>query len=314
MFLFKTKLRAALSSSTIVLTGYAAYDRYITDQVKSSLLTEASVYSNMPMDIHDLPRKVLVYTAPSQYAAYNFKQFVKPVFDAAALDYELVLIEKSGDVHDKIRDLLWTAKDEASTRPELSIEDTESSLKKKPRTWSEFLFGSSGNRMPPIDPIQEFLSRPKYSPHVALIAMGPEAWDEMMQGMLEGCFSKRSSEQVSTEESSQDSVDGEEKSVTLDASNMPLATPNHQPVLTFNTLDLPPLGYISAKNLVGMTKFPQRIFAWFHQRHAMQEMGSRALEIVHGHTHAIRDAKNKYPDMNLPDEIASRIVFYVGRE
>lgn len=78
MFLVKTKTRAILTTSAVSVASYAAYDKYVTSETRAALSEKASVIANQPMKTTEVPRKVMVYMADSQYAKYTFDCFIKP--------------------------------------------------------------------------------------------------------------------------------------------------------------------------------------------------------------------------------------------
>ncbi|KAJ3090560.1 mitochondrial import inner membrane translocase subunit tim54 [Quaeritorhiza haematococci] len=278
---------------TGTLTSLAVYDKQELKKVRSKYCERVSHLALEPMKTDETPRKVVVFLAPSQYARYTFKEYVKPVFDAAALDYEFIEPRTAGEVQKRIRELVWTGKEEAAAKmptpaPEISTTSSTNS------SWRSRLFGGSRTQnatssfasqqiQPPMDPIQAFMQRPKYNPEEGLIAVGPEAWGELLTGISEGFLSLRPSQQqesstpTNTDSDSSDSSSNEsttpvEPTFDLSESNLPQA-PYFQP---------PTIGFIPGQNLVGWTRFPHRIYRWFIERKVMEEVGEHAVKVVLG--------------------------------
>ena len=83
-------------TAATVVGGPIAYDRYECQRIRSQLLEEASVIAEQPLS-HTMqkPRHLKLYLSVDTTSHGNayvaaFDRYVKPVWDAAALDYEMV--------------------------------------------------------------------------------------------------------------------------------------------------------------------------------------------------------------------------------
>lgn len=112
--------------------------------------------------MHELPRKVKVFIADTSYARYTFKTFVKPVFDAAALDYETVIGTK---IAPHITELIAAGKREA-----------ESKMVAKPTSIMSRVFGTGSQASGAYDPIESYLKRKLYNADEDWVVVGNEAW------------------------------------------------------------------------------------------------------------------------------------------
>lgn len=106
------RLRAKLPSRnwTIFLAvctavgGTIAHDRYRTSQVKQKWIDAVSHLSQQPLSPMALPRKVTVYLASppgdggTGAAREHFREYVKPILNAAAVDYDVVEARRMGEL------------------------------------------------------------------------------------------------------------------------------------------------------------------------------------------------------------------------
>ncbi|RKO91213.1 inner membrane protein import complex subunit Tim54-domain-containing protein [Blyttiomyces helicus] len=245
------------------ITGLGLYDMYRFREIRKDLVERAAILALEPLPTTEMPRKVIVYVAPSHWARYWFREYVKP-------DYDLVEPKKVGGVRTQVRDLIWTGKDEA----------------KQPAAPSAVFENPYVATAPP-----------KYLPENGLVAVGPGAWREMLRGLREGCLAERPPPPPAEDPlpTPTPSIDGE----TLNP-DVPTPTPTPAPTPASTPLDLsdtnipqiplPPVGYITGRNMVGWSKFPARIYAWFHERDTIAEVGEEALQIAFGRTREFRDS------------------------
>ncbi|KAJ3010031.1 mitochondrial import inner membrane translocase subunit tim54 [Thoreauomyces humboldtii] len=241
-----------------ILGGLAAYDKYHLDAVRTDLQNRASVLANEVMLPRDTARKIRVYVAPTHWSRYWFKQYIKPVFDAAALDYDVVEPKVAGLVRDQVRELIWTAKDE-SRRP--------------PAPYN-----------PMLGP-QTFLARPKYDPSEGLVAVGPNAWREVLRGLNEGCMAERPP--PAPPSLADPSVPDEGADALMKDTAKKEGGVHAQPEPPLDMMDsnvprfpLPCVGFITGRQQAGWTGFPKRIYGWFTERDTAREIGEEALLIA----------------------------------
>ena len=64
--------------SVASLSSYAAYDKYQLHLIRKDLSDQVAAIAAEPMAPNEMPRKVWVYTAPTQWATYWFREYVKP--------------------------------------------------------------------------------------------------------------------------------------------------------------------------------------------------------------------------------------------
>ncbi|KAI9192967.1 mitochondrial import inner membrane translocase subunit Tim54 [Polychytrium aggregatum] len=288
---------------TSSIASAALYDKYQLKIVREDLKKRASQLAAMPMDTRETPRKVLVYLAPSQWATYSFKEFVKPVFDAAALDYEILEPSKPHIVRKAMRELIWRGKEEQIEREE----KYRQAVLAAPKTWF-------GGRIPveleeEDNPVLAHSYR--YSSRRALVAVGPEAWGELLAGLEEGSLSTRPPPKELTETELEPAETAADASLS-EADRKKKETERQQerqrreeqeslhPQLELAQSNLPPqfafpiISFVPGKNLTGFKNFPMRIAGWFNQRATAKEVGEEALKIVFEKTRAFDSDRDYY--------------------
>ncbi|KAJ3334392.1 mitochondrial import inner membrane translocase subunit tim54 [Blyttiomyces sp. JEL0837] len=253
-------------------------------KVRKDLADRASTIANQPLHFHQRARKVRVYLAPDQWSEDWFRNYAKPVFDAGALDYELINPERHGEVRSSVRDYIWTGKEELSKHLYEKQHPT-------PRTWFQYLFPA------PFNPIEKILKDldTKYRPEDGIIAVGPDSWNEMLQGLNDGCLSERSHPVPEPPPFEEPTHPGEHKTIQEAAAKLKeeyekvkakWETDRLYPVVKRGDLNLPKelelpvVGYLPARNNSGWSGFWRRNGGWFNQRSIMREVGEEALKIV----------------------------------
>ncbi|KAH7889513.1 mitochondrial import inner membrane translocase subunit Tim54 [Phlebopus sp. FC_14] len=89
---------------TTSFISYYAYDRRQARTIRATYVDRVKHLSEEPMSSMQLPRKVVVYGAKCpgdedyQRAIKFFKKYIKPVFVAAAIDYDIVATPHTGDL------------------------------------------------------------------------------------------------------------------------------------------------------------------------------------------------------------------------
>ncbi|KAH6569250.1 hypothetical protein BASA61_005888 [Batrachochytrium salamandrivorans] len=171
---------------TASIAGLAAYDKWQLHCVRQSLANRANSIAILPMEPHVLPRKVIVYIEPTHWARYWFKEYIKPVFDAAALDYDLVEPPHVATIRDRARQVIWKARE--MHNDQLLTAQQKRSADEKRRTlfgWIKSYFYVASE----IDPLLSLppgLRLPKYDPSIGLVAVGPMVWRNVLLGITEG--------------------------------------------------------------------------------------------------------------------------------
>ncbi|KAI8823596.1 mitochondrial import inner membrane translocase subunit Tim54 [Fimicolochytrium jonesii] len=275
------------------LTGLGFYDKYHLKQVREDLSSRASVLATQHMPTWEVPRKVKVFVAPTHWARYWFKEYVKPVFDAAALDYEVIEPKDAGQVRQQVRDLIWKGKDEFRARP------------------ANYVYEANPYNSLALN----VLSKPTYDAAEGLVAVGPNSWREVLRGLNEGAMSERGvvdvllNEKAAAEATAEAAKEVASPPPTAGASDAaaetsstsptaetatpptppatpavaktdPVVPPSHLLAQNLPPFALPSLGYITGRNQSGYSGFPKRIWGYFNERYTAREIGEEALKIA----------------------------------
>lgn len=291
------------------ISSYYMYDRHKLKQIQKELELKAAVIAQEPMIFYHRARHVVVYLSPTIHSKDCFEEFVKPVFDAGALDYTIPDNTTTiSSIRDSVAESIWTGKDEHLQ--DLTRRRLEQQQKSKPSLLSRIFSSSSKTTTPSV--IEEAMRNMmvKYRAEDGIVCVGPEAWGAVLKGLQMGVWEERPPPPPAPAISSDDGQalagvkekDSDVASVEAISppSSQPLSstpqpndkqeallsapksgTPTQHPELSAS-LPLPPLGYISSQNQTGWSTLPLRIYRWFNKRHTMSIVGEEALKIVYG--------------------------------
>ncbi|KAJ1981398.1 mitochondrial import inner membrane translocase subunit tim54 [Dimargaris xerosporica] len=285
------------------LVGLKKYDNYKCDQIRNALKSEAQVKAQEPLGPLDMPSKVVVYLSPPpgdgiHKSRIYFREYVKPIFDAAALDYDVVEGSEAGDVHSRVSEELKERRREA-IQSENALPSALSSRAPSP-----------ADQQPPSLVKQQV---PALFPKIAI---GRNTWVEVLNGLSEGATESLNAAPEPAPELTADSTepsaaptmasesagttelpDMSSSTIETDApatserAALPSApsvdtTAPQLPAVDYDSLDrgaiplLPTVGFINFQNRVGWTSIPRRILNFFHDAPRVQAIGAQALCIA----------------------------------
>ncbi|KAJ3124837.1 mitochondrial import inner membrane translocase subunit tim54 [Nowakowskiella sp. JEL0407] len=280
--------------SVASITSVIAYDSKKCSDIKAEYKLKAKEIADQPLNTSDPVRKLIIYIAPTELARWSFKRHVKPVLDAAALDYEIFDASRPGRIQKSVRERIWDGKDIQKESDEKSAL-LELQKKKFNESWWSLLFPYPFDQVEEVD-IMERARGPRYSSDIGLVAIGRDAWRELLNGIEEGSFGDR----LIPEDTATNTSDAEK---TKDAKSgpkpwvKPTCSDDNFPTDSFK---FPPIAYIPAKNLEGMSSLPGRFWDWINERKTMAAVGKLALDIAFDKT---RDLTKD--DLNLGAEFES---------
>ncbi|KAJ1970191.1 mitochondrial import inner membrane translocase subunit tim54 [Dispira parvispora] len=281
------------------LLGLKKYDRYQSDQVRAQLQAQAKVMADEPLDPFDMPSKVVVYLSPPPGDGIHksrifFRDYVKPIFDAAALDYDVVESKEPGEIHHTIceeiqrrrRQLIPSAEEDnkdGATPPAVGLSPVRSvdvttcpKIAVGRNTLVELYNGLSEGCYSSLNTLPEKESTAtsedaKVSPPEAPVASPPASTD------VQNSISPAATENDS-------SIADEKENVLTDP--VPSEPPAPTPIVDYDALDtgdlpaIPPIGFVNFQNRIGWTNFPRRILGFFHDTPLVEEIGKQALKIA----------------------------------
>ncbi|KAL2914194.1 mitochondrial import inner membrane translocase subunit tim54 [Polyrhizophydium stewartii] len=281
-------------SVTASIAGLAAFDKWQLRRVRRELAERASVVAEQPLSPDELPRKVVVYIEPTHWARYWFKEYVKPVFDAAALDYDLVEPSHTAKIQAAARDVLWKAREMHADQ--LAKEEAKRAKAAYRRTWSgaisSYFYVDNDQDNDALLP--PGLRLPKYNPATGLVAVGPLAWRNMLLGLSAGNqtvpvtvtetvpVSKTGTAAGPADAGAASDAQASPEETTIVTKTVPSAHSEDNQI--HPAVAFPPLGYITGKNQSGWSGFPKRIVGFFRQHVIAGQVGEEALKIVFENT------------------------------
>ncbi|KAF9919667.1 mitochondrial import inner membrane translocase subunit tim54 [Linnemannia zychae] len=359
---FSGKLRAKLPSRGWMIFwatfgtigGLIVRDHYLTVAAKKRVTDKVDILAKQTCGVQDMPRKVTVYiTAPPgdgiHKTRHYFKAFVKPVFDAAAVDYEV----KEGLTEGQIQRMV------------------AADVRKKRRIAAGKIPAlSEAEQNAPIAPLKSVSD--------GIVVLGRIALAEVLQGYNDGCLqSLDDPEPVVAEKVEEVSIKDEGDSLatettgsvetTLDKSKeaqsteeavaaataelikeaaaasetkskddkkadpeppAPIPIPQDESYFSVPPTGLEPIGYIPFKNLTGFRNFPKKMFALFNSYDCVEYAGASVMKVAFAETKEMekddletgRDeeplyAKYKGPtDINISDRVREQVKFFVTPE
>ncbi|ORY43671.1 hypothetical protein BCR33DRAFT_850888 [Rhizoclosmatium globosum] len=264
------------------LITIAVYDSRRLESIQNDFIERARVqFAQQPSGILERPRKVIVCVSAGDNGKAWFESYVKPVFDAAALDYTVLVPDKAGHLRAKVRQHVWEGK---TQKPVLAPPPPPPFSVWSPSTW-----------WPKKESPEEFILRmsegmvQKYHAEDGIIAIGPEAYQEVLQGIQLGLLS------VPTEAPEKRYVlqpqGTDNKALAEYEKEVAEANAEYERGWVYPELELraenvdglpgpvPTVGYIPARHFVGWIGFGKRIGNWFRRREVGKEVGEAALMI-----------------------------------
>ncbi|ORZ30607.1 inner membrane protein import complex subunit Tim54-domain-containing protein [Catenaria anguillulae PL171] len=259
-----------------LVTTYAALkyrDRRLTDAVRADLDARAEQLASQPLSSpRDRVRKICIVTMrphPDDSIRTSlalFNDYVKPVLDKAAVDYDVVDAYEPGTISRHVAGTLakkqryqyWTPEDELRA----AVLTT------------------------PVDDLKYFYRMQDYDAYVAL---GRKPFEEVVHGYAMGLEQARKELQEDFPEydvpnlSAQASPSSSSSSsswstwlfggsATSQQSSLPASRP---PLVT------PPIAYLPLATFSGMRTFPQRLYRWFNQHQLVRDYGEQALALAY---------------------------------
>ncbi|KAI9164306.1 mitochondrial import inner membrane translocase subunit tim54 [Blastocladiella emersonii ATCC 22665] len=274
----KPPSRGVVIFTTVVGTffGLVYRDRRLTEQVHEELRLRAAELANQPLASTDRVRKVAVYLMRPhpddsiRTSRQIFAKYIKPVFDAAALDYDLVEAFEPGAV----------------------ARHTQQTLAKKQR----YVRWTDEDRMRALvlstaqDDLQYFYRMQDYDAYVAL---GRKPFEEVLVGYQAGLQQARdeavedgvvaaATAQATAGRSTSwlRSLFGGSSSSPAPAESSSTAAEHPIDTISGYPLSLPAVAYLPLFTLKGLANFPKKMYRWFNKHEQARLLGTMALQIA----------------------------------
>lgn len=308
------------------LTGSIAggiwYDRRERRRVRQEWKDKVSHLANVPISALELPRKVTVYIAPppNDYldaTLKHFRDYIKPILTAAAVDYEVVEENQQGTIRYKVAEDIRNERRERAGLPTSGYQKDELDNRIDSRVsrdltggvlcvgrgaYKEYLSGVQEGYMGPLEEPAFIKEEAEAKKALALAKAAEESADKPAEAAADVSASENSAETVAVDsiESSNESADTvaepakpqetqsadqekEEKKKEPRAPESWLRAEHYDEAKvddTFYTANLQPFGVFRHPQLLGILNTPWRIVRFFNQRKLANEMGELTAAVV----------------------------------
>ncbi|KAK9728506.1 mitochondrial import inner membrane translocase subunit tim54 [Basidiobolus ranarum] len=262
------------------ILGLIQRDKYLTKQTRERYVKQVEHIAKEPLATSELPRKLIVYLAPPAGDGIHksrqfFKEYVKPIMDAAALDYEVKEGKALGDIEKMVSDEVQRLRRE-KINPTPPID-------------------------PAVDPVGSILNRDKDRPFAdGVVVVGRIAYAEVLNGLSKGSYdplvepkdvesedTKIKTDQVSEDQLKMQVQDNEQE----ESSDAAIDLSEYQPAPESSNGDTPPelpsIGFVPSCNIIGWRNFPRKVYSWFTDYQWVDFAGQQSVDIALGKTRNI---------------------------
>lgn len=291
---------------TGTFTAAYIYDRREKRRVQQKWADHVAHLSRASLPIDQTPRRVTVFlSAPPgdslSIARGHFREYVKPVLVAAALDYIVIEGAKQGDLRaklaERIRKLRRKAGEpSAAVDEQVVVEDVIADAREKlgvyeepgPKgdivvgrhTWKEYIRGLHEGWLGPLDPLPEPAPEPAAEP-----AAEPTPEPAPSTSSKEGAEPAKSDDSLSSAEPNK-SENTPEKQVEKPKPSGP--TPAYLAAADYSSQSLPPTIPqsfdssipVPCPHILGFLNTPIRIYRFLNQRYLAEEVGREVAGLV----------------------------------
>lgn len=297
-----------------VLLSFSAakvYDSRETKKVQQKWRDLVAHISQEKLGVTQLPRRLTVFISACPGDSIGstrqyFKEYVKPILVAAAMDYEVVEGRKEGDVRygtaEQIRRFRRKQGERGPSGQEpdmdaiIAVDMIRERLGVKPydgprgdlvlgrHTWKEYIRGIHegwlGPLEEPLEPIQ-IESSPIHPPTEAR-TNDPSATTnaDTVQSNLEAQQALSQPEKKAEEEGKEKGKEKEKKKTYPPATYLPITEYASAQLSPHTPQVLEPSEPIHQQHLLGFLKTPQRIYNWLNRRDLADHVGRQVASIV----------------------------------
>ncbi|KAF9110256.1 mitochondrial import inner membrane translocase subunit tim54 [Mortierella sp. AM989] len=316
------KLRAKLPSrgwmifwGTVgTIGGLVVRDHYLTVDAKKRVADKVDILAKQPCGVQDMPRKVTVYIMPPpgdgiHKTRHYFKQFVKPVLDAAAVDYEVREASTEGQIQAMVAaDVRKKRQIAAGKKPALTEQEQKAPLVPMKSVsdgvvvlgriaLAEVLKGYNDGCLQSLDdpePIVEVETIKEISPESEAASLSAEA-----TGSVETTSDSDTKKDESLTTQTTETTPAAPAASTPAPTPEPVVIPKDESYFSVPPTGLEPIGYIPFKNLVGFRNFHKKAYALFNSYDCVEYAGRSVMKIAFGET---KDMEKEDLDIGRDEE------------
>lgn len=291
-----------------VLFSFTAAKTYDTRQKKAAQKKWCDLVAHIAqekIDTRQLPRKLTVFLSATPGDSIGpsrqyFKDYVKPILVAAAMDYEVIEGRKEGDVRygtaEYIRRLRRKKGEQGATevQPEMdaamAIDLMRERMFVEPEpgvrgdlvlgrhTWKEYIRGIHEGWLGPLDEPPEPVPELALTPEPSLTPPPTESKPD----------NSETTASPETIESSSEAAKPAEEKKEEEKKKKPYPPPAYLPIQEYSAAPLSPhtptllepSEAIYQQHLLGFLKTPQRIYNWLNRRSLQDQIGRQTAAIV----------------------------------
>jgi len=248
-----------------------AYDRYHTKLVKQKWINIVSHLADQPLEPMELPRKVTVYlSAPPgdgiHAAREHFRDYVKPVLNAAAVDFDVIEGRKMGELRFKVAEAIRSERrgdedgpiEEVRKKVGIGRKEEGGVVVVGRHAWKEYLRGIQEGWLGPLE-------APPPRP------LTPAAPVEKVE-KLEDAIAQKPDEPVEEEKMKNAIPEPLLKAEEFSKASLPKEMP----------VTLEPVGVVSFPHILGFLNTPIRMYRYVNRRHMADEVCREAAAVALG--------------------------------
>jgi import inner membrane translocase subunit TIM54 len=309
------------------IAGIWIYDRRERRRVREEWKNKVAFMATQRMNPLEMPRKVTVYIAPPpgdylDLTMSHFRQYIKPILVAAAIDYEVMSETRQGDIRSQVAEQIRnkrraslgvpTTEDEKDEfdnviRSRLQVDKQGGVICVGRGAYKEYMNGIHEGWLGPLEPPVEDAEPATTESHpasvedtqVATTSEGDSSSAEATVQNLDTAVNK--DEEFPDREKDLKDVHGELKTDDKEKNEEEDDKKKKKPVpkayirtsdyerteipMEFESLaQFEPIAPISHPHLLGFLNTPTRIYRFFTRRHLADQMGAATAAVVFGAT------------------------------
>ncbi|KAI8637572.1 mitochondrial import inner membrane translocase subunit Tim54 [Parasitella parasitica] len=291
------------SSVAGAISGIIYTSNKNAEDARVRLVQRVSFLADRPCDVHEMPRKVLVYiSAPPgdglEKSRNWFREYVKPILVAGAVDYEIKEARSAGQIENSVIEEVVKRRREAEEASKSAEENQE-------QVDNVELIGHSNN--PFASPKMKEMMKIKAgntADYDGILAIGRNAYREVLSGLSKGCDASLAvvAEEQKTPDETTSQFDNsteeqEEKQQTEVDPVEPVESENfgtdsqHQGEEKYFSLPsrFSPVMYIPHVNIIGWSNIPYRLWMWYFDNRRIEDVGKYVVAAVLNNTRPIEE-------------------------
>lgn len=269
-----------------------AYDRYEKRKIIARYKAEVAYMADEPLQPLEMPRKMAIYMgAPPgdtiHIAREHFQEYIKPILNSAAVDFELVEGKMQGDVRHRVSQRIRNARLKVdgltslqrATREKLVQDKQTGDIVLGRHTYKEYIRGLHEGHLGPVDEPKEITAimnpRMPGDPITEIVDLPPQESDV-----------SKSSDSVSQSPATEKTEDEIQKEIDEIKKNIPTSPPSYIKPSEYTAATSPNIDsdrlhvYVPMQHLLGFLNTPWRLYRFLTRRQLAEEICSATTAAV----------------------------------